>query len=214
MYQITGNQASFRVTDVERDLINDVAEEIQESSGNYFTNAKQLLFGLIKKVQSQTVQLQELQMDYNSKIEELSHLREVPPTLPGIPEELKIKFEEIKQSVFEGEELSEETMLDTLVQIVNSPAPIVPQIEEKLVEKTIEVERKLSETEILIDLKPSQKNALLKIADWRFKNGYDNEELSPGEVMRKMTFNKGSLVNWHGEFMTGFSERHLKKEPI
>lgn len=210
MYQITGNQASFRVTDIERDLINDVAEEIQEESGNSFTNVKQLFFAMIKKLESQEIALKELQMDYNSKVEELSHLREEPPTLPELPEELKIKFEEIKQSVFEGEELSEETMLDTLVQIVNSPAPVVPQIEEKIVE----VERELSENEVLIDLKPAQKNVLLKIADWRFKNDYDKEVLSPGEVMRKMTFNRGSLTNWHGEFMTGITERKLRKEPI
>lgn len=189
MYQIKGQQVSFRVTDFERDELNQVAKTLQTKNEVEYSNGKDLTFGIL-------TELKRLQ-NVEPKTVEVEVEKEV--TVEVLPEALKSKFAEIKENIFDGEELSEEEMLDTLIQIVNTPAPVVPQVEEKI----IQVERKLSENEVLVELKPAQIEALNFIADYRFKKKLDAEKLSLAGVLRGLAFKPGPLTNWLNEFETG-----------
>lgn len=165
MYQIKGQQVSFRVTDFERDELNQVAETLQTKNEVEYSNGKDLTFGILtemKKLQTAEPKTVEVEVEVEKEV-----------TVEVLPEALKTKFAEIKENIFDGEELSEEEMLDTLIQIVNTPAPVVPQVEEKI----IQVERKLSENEVLVELKTAQIEALNFIADYRFKKKLDAEKI-------------------------------------
>lgn len=187
MYQIKGQQVSFRVTDFERDELNQVAETLQTKNEVEYSNGKDLTFGILTEMKKlQTAEPKTVEVE-----------KEV--TVEVLPEALKTKFAEIKENIFDGEELSEEEMLDTLIQIVNTPAPVVPQVEEKI----IQVERKLSENEVLVELKTAQIEALNFIADYRFKKKLDAEKLSLAGVLRGLAFKPGPLTNWLNEFETG-----------
>jgi len=191
MYQIKGQQVSFRVTDFERDELNQVAKTLQTKNEVEYSNGKDLTFGILsemKKLQTAEPKTVEVEVEVEKEV-----------TVEVLPEALKTKFAEIKENIFDGEELSEEEMLDTLIQIVNTPAPVVPQVEEKI----IQVERKLSENEVLVELKPAQIEALNFIADYRFKKKLDAEKLSLAGVLRGLAFKPGPLTNWLNEFETG-----------
>lgn len=193
MYQIKGQQVSFRVTDFERDELNQVAETLQTKNEVEYSNGKDLTFGILtemKKLQTAEPKTVEVEVEVEKEV-----------TVEVLPEALKTKFAEIKENVFDGEEMSEVEMLETLIQIINTPEPVVPQIEEKIVE----VERELSENEILVEVKPPQREALSKIADWRFNNKLDQEKLTLAGVLRGLAFKPGPLTNWLNEFETGIS---------
>lgn len=193
MYKIKGQQVSFRVTDFERDELNQVAETLQTKNEVEYSNGKDLTFGILaemKKLQTAEPKTIEVEVEVEKEI-----------TVEVLPEALKTKFAEIKEIVFDGEEMSEVEMLETLIQIINTPEPVVPQIEEKIVE----VERELSENEILVEVKPPQREALSKIADWRFNNKLDQEKLTLAGVLRGLAFKPGPLTNWLNEFETGIS---------
>lgn len=193
MYQITGKQVSFRVTDFERDELNQVAKTLQTKNEVEYSNGKDLTFGILtemKKLQTAEPKTVEVEVEVEKEV-----------TVEVLPEALKTKFAEIKENVFDGEEMSEVEMLETLIQIINTPEPVVPQIEEKIVE----VERELSENEILVEVKPAQREALSKIADWRFNNKLDQEKLTLAGVLRGLAFKPGPLTNWLNEFETGIS---------
>lgn len=193
MYQIKGQQVSFRVTDFERDELNQVAKTLQTKNEVEYSNGKDLTFGILsemKKLQTAEPKTVEVEVEVEKEV-----------TVEVLPEALKTKFAEIKENVFDGEEMSEVEMLETLIQIINTPEPVVPQIEEKIVE----VERELSENEILVEVKPAQREALSKIADWRFNNKLDQEKLTLAGVLRGLAFKPGPLTNWLNEFETGIS---------
>jgi hypothetical protein len=137
-YQITGTQISYRVNNDERAELNELASYLQDENGIKFDNAKQLTFAIIDKLKQ-------------GKAEAPRPEAEVVEVMPVLLQE---KFAEIRASVFEGEELSELEMLDTLLSIINTPAPAV-EIEKEVVK---EVERPISENEVLVNVLPAQKD--------------------------------------------------------
>jgi hypothetical protein len=137
-YIIAGTQISFRVNNEERTELNQIAYDLQTENNIVFNNVKELTFAIIDKMKQ-------------GKAEAPRQEAEVVEVMPVLLQE---KFAEIRASVFEGEELSELEMLDTLLSIINTPAPAV-EIEKEVVK---EVERPISENEVLVNVLPAQKD--------------------------------------------------------
>lgn len=190
-YQIQGTQISFRVNNEERTELNQIANDLQTENNVVFNNAKELTFAIIDKMKQ-------------GKAEAPRPEAEVVEVMPV---SLQEKFAEIKASVFEGENLSEIEMLNTLLSIVNTPTPAV-EIEKEVIK---EVERPISENEVLVNILPAQKQILQRIAEWRFSRRKDAQKLTEGDVMRKMVFNMATLTDYGEMFPTGISEREFKQ---
>lgn len=192
-YQFTGTQVSFRVNNEERNELNQLATELQDENNVQFNNAKDLTFAIIDK----------LKQARNEAPRQEAEVVEV------LPAHLAEKFAAIKADIFENKELTELQMLETLISIVTTPTPAVEI--EKEIEKVVEVERAISESEVLVTMQPAQKQILQRIADWRFTKGKDNQKLATGDVMRKMCFNMATLTDYGEMFETGISEREFKR---
>jgi hypothetical protein len=100
--------------------------------------------------------------------------------------------------------------LFSLFSVENKPENIVKTPENTTIPEsnpepetiTIEVERKLTENEVLIELNEDQLIVAKQIAENRAeKEGKDADELNV--LFLKSFFNKGNLYNWHGNFYTG-----------
>src|SRR5690554_4221148 len=50
MYQIPGQQVSFRVDETERNDLNGLAEELQSEKGKKFSNPKHIVFAMFSKI--------------------------------------------------------------------------------------------------------------------------------------------------------------------
>lgn len=205
MWQVNKNakgaaQVSFRIPDADLDEFNAYAKAVQEESAQDFSSCYDYIRSLIKSNKELESINSGLSHDFKMLQAELEDLKSQEiESVELIPEDLKNAFDEIKDSIFDGENLTEKEMLDTLIQIVNTPAPVVPQVEEKI----IEVERKLSDNEVLVELKTPQIDALNFIADYRFKKKLDPERLTLAGVIRGLAFKPGPLTNWLNEFETG-----------
>lgn len=193
MYQITGKQASFRVTDFEREKLNKIAETLQIESNVEFQNAKELIFAIINK-------LDDLAAAAPKTIEV-----EKEVTVEVLPEDLKTKFEELRVSIFENEDIAPLSILETMEMLINTPTQAV----EVPVEKIVEVERPLTENEMVVNIQPKQKQLLVNIASWRHNRGYDKVLNHPGDILRRMAFQKAVLVDWNDEFPTGLTRKNL-----
>jgi len=99
---------------------------------------------------------------------------------------------------------SEEKILKDVVDILSEP------MEPEIVEKIVEIEKKLQDNEFIIQLEPAQKRVLEVITRWRFQTKKDVKLLSIPQVIKRMVFNRGTLLNWHEEFETGIKEKHIK----
>lgn len=194
-YQITGTQVSFRVNNEERAQLNELAIDLQAENKVQFNNSKDLVFAIVEKSNNSAANVVEVEKEVIKEVE-------------VIPTDLSAKFAEIKASVFDDEELTELEMLDTLIQIITTPTPAV-EIEKEVMK---EVERPISENEVLVPLLPNQKEILKRIADHQFKRFPKNGQLTEGEVMRKMCFNMATLTDYGEMFETGISEREFKQK--
>lgn len=107
------------------------------------------------------------------------------------------------------QEPTDEILFTDLLEIITTPIE-VPKIEAEYKEVIKEVERELSENEILIDLKPKQHEILKKIARWRSHTKIDDATLPTGDIIKRMVFNHGTLLNEHGYFETGLNAKRAK----
>lgn len=194
-YQITGSQVSFRVNNEERTELNELALELQTENKVQFNNSKDLTFAIVEKLK-------------NSVSTPIIEEKEVIKEVEVIPTDLSAKFAEIKASIFDNEELTEIEMLDTLIQIISTPSPAV-ELEKEVIK---EVERPLSENQVLVDLIDNQKAILTRISNFRQKEGLDKIPLTEGDVLRKMCFNMATLTDYGEMFETGISEREFRQK--
>lgn len=83
-----------------------------------------------------------------------------------------------------------------------------PKIKEIEVEK--EVEKPLTEHQVLLDLSAQEHLVLGEIARRRFQAGRVERLLEPSETIRKIVFSKAVLFNWAGEYWTGIEKSDFK----
>lgn len=226
MYQINDKEVvTFRTSQFERQEINTFLQSFQEQKDVQFSSIRDAFLTIFKTykedmktllvVQEENERLRNIPQPDNSnyiaeietlkaKIQELSQM---PIVGEPISDELQEKFAQIKTDIFENEDVTPEQMLDEMLNIINQPQPAV----EIPVEKVVEVEKPLSENQILVNLRPQENILVSKIAEWRFQSRLDNPQLSKESVLKKLAFNLASLADWNEEFKTGISERSIKQ---
>lgn len=205
MYQIPGKAINVRLTEDERTQLNEFAEFWQAAEGTKFTNPKQVVFALLSHISDLEEKVKELEPALEEANSKLATLESELATT-GSNREI---VDKLIQEIGYQETPSDEKLFSDIVEIINTTLEPAPPVE---VEKIVEVEKPLAENEVLVTMTLEQKKLLATIARWRYQSKIDQELLTPSDVMRKMTFNKGSLTNWHGEFETGISESRLKKQ--
>jgi len=120
--------------------------------------------------------------------------------------EVSEKYERLIELIGYEEEPTELQLINDLISILSQPAE-----EPQVVEKIVEIERELAKGEVIVHLEEAQEKILETIARWRFHTKKDPQRLSHAQLIKKMVFNKGAIFNWHDQFATGLSEKHLRK---
>lgn len=207
MYQIASNSATIKLNDAEKAIFNATAENLQTIGNTVFTNSKQIVFALISRISELETSKIELENQINDLETELETLKTTPP--PDESNEFqKVENSEIKQELiaaigYEETPSDDELYSDLLEIITTSLEPAEPEKE------IVEIERKLTDNEFLLTLKAAQTEVLNTIARWRFMTQKDDHTNNIPELILRMLFNKGVLLNWHGQFDTGISEKHF-----
>jgi len=180
MYQITGNTVSFRVSEDEKEILNELANTLQTDENTVYSNSKQLVFGLITK----------LNTDVNNVSDSV------------INDELQTLIDECHNVIGYDEIKTLPEILRDLLEIISTPLEPAPTVE---IEKEVikEVEKPLGENDILVQLEPLQKEVLEKIARFRVRYKLDDERTPLDVLIKRMIFNTGTLKNDHGAFVTG-----------
>lgn len=178
MYQIDKPTFSVRLNEDEQNVVNEVLQHIQSKEEKTYTFAKDVFMDVIEKAQSS---LQPVETNDPLDNPHLSKLMDIYRENFDIPADTG------------GLQL----LVDALTR-VNEPLPEAPTVE---VEK--EVERKLSENEVLISFTPDQFSVIKTISDNRNKRLEESMQETPGLTIKKMALNKANVYNWHGNFFTG-----------
>lgn len=227
MYKIPNSkQTSFRVSDYEKNVIDEFLISFQESENKDFGNFRDVFLAIIEShkllekenqqsaesvafIEAISKKNKELQEELSKKtleveqvMEALNEAHEISNTSPA---DLSILFKEINSSVFEGEEKTELEMLQELVNIINSPTPAVE------IEKTVEVERKLNENERVFSFTADQLKILKTIARWRAYKKIDEPLKTVQQTVKAMIFNLPTLTNEGECFKTGLTYNRAKK---
>lgn len=100
-----------------------------------------------------------------------------------------------------------EAVLRDLIEIINQPIETPKAIEKEV---TVEVERKLSPNEILVNLTAQQVDVLELIARWRFSKRLDQEKKTKAEIIKAMTFNEATLLNYGDCYKTGIKSKNIR----
>lgn len=195
-------QATFRIPDAELDGFNAYVKAVGDEIGQDFSNGYEFVSTLIKQNKEMSNGLTAM-LTLEEANKELTLLLEEKENTPVINPEITAKFDEIKESIFENNELSETEMLDALVEMVTFHSE--PEIQIKEVEKVVEVERSLKENEVILSLDERNEKIVNHISLYRYKKGYDKEQLTKEQVIKNLAFNAATIVNWGGEFETGIN---------
>lgn len=228
MYTISeSKQLNARFSDFEKATTDKFLLSFQKDTGKEYSNFKNLFLDIISKYNELENELNDLvnqpilQPDNSKFVEkieaqqatienlqkQLSEKSEAS-TIEKLPESLAEKFTEINNELFpELGTLSELQILETLQEVVQMkdetpPAPV---------EIIKEVERQLADNELLVNLKPQQKQLLLDIAAWRFSNRLDAVQDTPGNILRRMAFREYVLIDYMDEFATGLKSKQVKQ---
>lgn len=203
---------SFRIDEEKKELVQQVADELQTISGKEFSNAGEIVYALINRVKTLENELQtaENNLKATNKVLETAEnkLNDIAFGDDNV-DELQPLLDQAKEILY-GEEIPEnataESIIQDLIGVASEPAP-TPQVVEKEIEKV--VERELSADEILLKLSPKQIELLNLIARWRHSKKLDEELKTPGQIIEGMVFNKGALLNWGESFRTGIKRKNL-----
>lgn len=239
MYQITGNTVSFRVNDEEREQLNEIALTLQTTDNQLFTNSKQVVFAMLthcKQLQTKLSALanadksevleeiitqqtekqpsanvdtnvSDVNTNVNSENKNVDNLNTELNTEIDISDKHKI-IAYLQSELGDDYNPTDEELFSELLEIITTPREPAPEVE---FIKTVEVERKLTETEVLLNLKPQQINLLKTIARWRFIAKKDTHTNSLEELIPRMLFKKGVLPLVNEVFELGVPEHLLKK---
>lgn len=222
MYQVINNSATIKFSDEEKEIFNQEAILLQTTENTTFTNSKQVVFALISRCK----QLENQKTDLENQLETVKTNLESLETNPKTDEN-KLETSEIKQELIKvigfDETVSDEDLLQACLHIferadhfvveiakeLNLPTATHDQILEAVKEKiqtptevVKEVERALTENEVLLNLSAQQKQTIEIIARWRSRTGKDSQLNTIEQTIKRMVFNSGTLMNDHGQFDT------------
>lgn len=193
MYQITGQQISFRVNEEERNELNEFAKNWQTDENTVFSNGKQVVFALLAHCKQ-----------LESKLETLEN---IPLTSENTNENInKIKQQLIEALAYEATPEDEELFKD-LLEIITTPLEPLEPVE---IIKTVEVEKQLAPGEIILDLTPRQSELLELISAYRARLKDDVPRKTVQEIIKQIVFNKYILTNEFGIFKTYIKPKTLQ----
>lgn len=192
MYQITGNTVSFRVNDAERDQFNQIAAQLQESENEVYANGNHVFFALLRHCR----QLE------NSSLENKFHIPD--SDLEKERETAVNRVNEIRTQLITAVNEDDNVTDDELITLVINKINKEPETKTETVTEIKEVEKQLSDNQILIEVTDRKLEILQEIAKRRAKK-YRLEQLESLPVLaEKMIFNDGTVFNLSGELYTGF----------
>lgn len=192
IFQIKTLNNSFRLSEAEILTVNENLRVIQEHTGIVISSTREMITTVIQKIANQLQNENTTELPANTiDLAENEHIIVVDEALQ---EELD-KFNEIQGIT------SDTTLLNSInlaVITANLPA------------KTIEIERSLTDNEIVLSLSDSHLELVDYIKDARlqkFKGDLkvipDPENYDRKTVIHEMMFNTGTLHNWGGAYHTG-----------
>lgn len=192
MYQITGNTVSFRVNDAERDQFNQIAAQLQESENEVYANGNHVFFALLRYCR----QLE------NSSLENKYHIPD--SALEKERETAVNRVNEIRTQLITAVNEDDNVTDNELITLVINKINKKPETKTETVTEIKEVEKQLSDNQILIEVTDRKLEILQEISKRRAKK-YRLEQLESLPVLaEKMIFNDGTVFNLSGEFYTGF----------
>ncbi|MBW7868863.1 MAG: hypothetical protein H3C31_11105 [Brumimicrobium sp.] len=130
MYQIpTSNQVSFRVSDYEKSVINEYLTSLEKDHNVEASNFRDVLLKIVEIHKAQEDELKALTDEVSSLSQALAAEKankprpetvEVEKSIEVLPNDLSEKFAEIRQVEFEGEEISELEILESILEANHS----------------------------------------------------------------------------------------------
>lgn len=192
MYQITGNTVSFRVNDAERDQFNQIAAQLQESENEVYANGNHVFFALLRYCR----QLE------NSSLENKCHIPD--SALEKERETAVNRVNEIRTQLITAVNEDDNVTDDELITLVINKINKEPETKTETVTEIKEVEKQLSDNQILIEVTDRKLEILQEIAKRRAKKYRLEKSESLPVLAEKMIFNDGTVFNLSGEFYTGF----------
>lgn len=203
MYQINGNTVSFRVNEDEREQINQIAEKLQTLGNTTYANGNQLFFALLqycKQLENKaepTNEVEAMEVALDSAVNSVNELN-------TIVNEYRKQLSTAVNVVYENDNFTDDQLITTVINVINSKPETITETE--TVTETKEVEKQLSENQLLLTLHPNweRKIELLNEIAKRRAKKY-SKDIEPIEVLaEKMIFNDGTIFNLGGEFYTGY----------
>lgn len=181
MYQITGAQVSFRISEKERDQLNEFCNHRQEMENTVFTNAKQVVLSLL----SYCKQLENERDNSENNVD----FTEYENKIADLELETATRLKEI------------EILQEQLSSLENENKSLQALNEDAFQKEMARSERE--QNNLIIPCSPEQRQVLKGIAENRFKKGYSDKVDSPDEIVKQIVFREPYLYNHWGDYYTG-----------
>ena len=217
MYQIPKKQLAVKLSDFERNQLQEVSDQLQERLEITFSNGNHVVFGVLQELKSLENKVKSLETELKTKETEVETLENRANDLlaesmnnDNQSEDFQELLDEAKAVLYGDEENTDEMTMQSvfsdLIEVAKQPAPEPKTIEKEVVK---EVERELTANEILLSLDDKQIKVLELIARWRHSKKIDAVLSTPGQIIEGMVFNKPALLNWGEGFKTGIKRKNL-----
>lgn len=217
LYQLTSSQYSARLSTDELTQLNNIAAQLQTDKNIFFTFQKDVIIHLMNeysKVYAENTLLKTTISELKDVNAELTEALSNRPQSENIENNTadNSKTTVIKDRLIEEmgylERPTDEQLYSDILEIITTPLAPAPTVE---IEKPVIKEKELSENEVLIELTEKQKHILELIARYRYSLKEDTQRLSLSDLIKRMVFNRGTLLNMHGEFKTLLRPKTLKQ---
>src|SRR5690554_7151262 len=181
MYQIPKKQLAVKLSDFERNQLQEVSDQLQERLETTFSNGNHVVFGVLQKLKSLENKVKSLETELKTKETEVETLENRANDLiaesmnnDNQSEDFQELLDEAKAVLYGDEENTDEMTMQSvfsdLIEVAKQPAPEPKTIEKEVVK---EVERELTANEILLSLDDKQIKVLELIARWRHSKKID-----------------------------------------
>src|SRR5690554_4598471 len=196
MYQIPKKQLAVKLSDFERNQLQEVSDQLQERLETTFSNGNHVVFGVLQELKSLENKVKSLETELKTKETEVETLENRANDLlaesmnnDNQSEDFQELLDEAKAVLYGDEENTDEMTMQSvfsdLIEVAKQPAP-----EPKTIEKEV-----VKEVEL--------------IARWRHSKKIDAVLSTPGQIIEGMVFNKPALLNWGEGFKTGIKRKNL-----
>ena len=211
MYQVTGNQVSFRINDALKQQLNILLSELQADGKHGFSSMKEFMEYAIPLLSSlsggENIETNETTENPESENQTVTH--ETVEIVPMTPEVIEA-IEKIRDGIgYETTPTIGQILVDC-VEIALTPVP-APKPEKEIVEVEVEVEKALQDNQVIVNLAAEQRMLLVKVSRWRSLQKLDKVPMAEEEVLRNLAFQEGPLVNYFDVFQTGIRSSKINK---